>query len=181
MHILLILLFVTTLVSAAETPKSDSSRVQNENQAVSIINHINSQWTIKLRPSSQESKTTKSAQKSGQIIDSTFYGKDDRERLVAMCEAGFVKDCRRYIEEASSVENSPANEHKTQSTITAQSTISSPRSSLEWSEHNPVDGRSPFLHSLYVILVFAILTCCIHQIGKRCFRSAQNYSESFNS
>ncbi|KAJ6134813.1 hypothetical protein N7523_001135 [Penicillium sp. IBT 18751x] len=82
-----LLLSIASIVSTVAVAKSVNTQHDREDQH----NQASLQNTI---PSSFLDIRSTSQQKSGSVP----YGRDDDEKLIALCEAGFVTGCRQAIE-----------------------------------------------------------------------------------
>ncbi|KAJ5246763.1 hypothetical protein N7468_001746 [Penicillium chermesinum] len=89
----------------------------------------------------------------------TLHGKDDDEKLAAMCEAGFVTDCRISIERARAAASNQDEKSKTH----MESTKSLSRPPFGKTEDHTAYRPSFPAYGLFVILAIALLVRSIHR------------------
>ncbi|KAJ5279510.1 hypothetical protein N7478_004882 [Penicillium angulare] len=94
--------------------------------------------------------------------DSILRNQDRREKLVAMCEAGFVADCQLAIEEASSV----ANNDKAEPKLFLGFEISLPSVLCEKAEGYPVYWNPVNAFGLCMVLVVVAVICSTNRRPK---------------
>lgn len=89
------LLCIVTLVSTVAVPKSTDNPHPNQDQN----NRIHLEAIIPSLPGETQSKgQQRDFRNREKRRDFVFHGKNEEERSVALCEAGFVADCRQVIE-----------------------------------------------------------------------------------
>ncbi|KAJ5948007.1 hypothetical protein N7466_001022 [Penicillium verhagenii] len=96
-----LLLAVAGSVSAVAFPRTYPSNEDPSNH-ISVLATSDSSSTNHLPTEQQHRRLDTRRPRDMQNRDSAFHGKDEHERLVALCEAGFVSGCQAAIEEEKS-------------------------------------------------------------------------------
>ena len=110
-----LLLSVTAIVSTVPVAKSSDPQNDREDQhnQVSLQTTIPSRF-VDTRSTSQQFDSNGRSLSYYQKRDSDPYGKGDHEKLIALCEAGFVTGCRQAIEGARTAASSAGKAQKSQ-------------------------------------------------------------------